>query len=74
MEDIYLYGARDSITGKLVSDITNPKRKYWDRRGNAESAIAAYNRNFANKPIKPSDNRGAHGIIELVVFKLVEVK
>ena len=74
MNDIYLYDARDSTTGKLVSDITNPKRKYWDRRGNAESAIEAYNRNFANKPIKPFDNRGEHGIIELVVFKLVEVK
>lgn len=25
---IYLYGARDTSTGKLVSDITNPRRKY----------------------------------------------
>ena len=73
MENIYLYGARDTSTGKLVSDITNPKRKYWDKRGNAEKAIAAYNSRFANKPIKPFDNRGAHGIVELVIFKLVEV-
>ena len=36
---IYLYGARDTTTGKLVSDITNPKRKYWDKKGNAEKAI-----------------------------------
>ena len=25
-----LYAARDTTTGKLVSDITNPRRKYWD--------------------------------------------
>lgn len=73
MADIYLYGARDTSTGKLVSDITNPKRKYWDKRGNAEKAIEAYNNRFANKPIKPFDNRGAHSIVELVTFKLVEV-
>lgn len=27
-----LYGARDTSTGKLVSDITNPRRKYWDKK------------------------------------------
>ena len=26
---IYLYAAREIETGKLVSDITNSKRKYW---------------------------------------------
>ena len=25
----FIYGARDIATGKLVSDITNPRRKYW---------------------------------------------
>lgn len=30
-----LYAARDTTTDKLVSDITNPRRKYWDKRGNA---------------------------------------
>ena len=34
-----LYAARDTKTGKLVSDITNPKRKFWQRRGNCEEAI-----------------------------------
>ena len=44
MEDkIYLYAAREIETGKLVSDITNPRRKYWDRKGNAVNAIDAYN-------------------------------
>lgn len=71
---IYLYGARDTRTGKLVSDITNPKRKYWDREGNARSAIDYYNRSYAEKDIpKYKSNKGCHGIIELVKFELVEV-
>lgn len=70
--ELYIYGARDTSTGKLVSDITNPKRKYWDRKGNAEKAIADYNWRYANKEVSHWSNRGKHGIIELVVFKLVE--
>ena len=70
----YLYGARDTSTGKLVSDITNPRRKYWDKRGNAESAIDFYNRRYANKKLNPGVNKGEHGFIELVKFELVEVK
>lgn len=70
--EIYLYGARDANTGKLVSDITNPKRKYWDRKGNAEKAIEHYNRYYANKKLKSWDNKGEHGTVELVTFKLVE--
>lgn len=70
---IYLYGARDTATGKLVSDITNPRRKYWDKEGNARSAIEYYNRNYANKPLPRSANKGEHGLVELVKFELVEV-
>ena len=62
-----IYAARDTQTGKLVSDITNPRRKYWDRRGNAENAIRSYNQRC------PYRNVGRHGVIELVVFELVEV-
>ena len=68
-----LYAARDVSTGKLVSDITNPRRKYWDRKGNAEKAIDYYNRAYANRKFKPFDNKGEHGTIELVTFELVEV-
>ncbi len=68
-----LYAARDVNTGKLVSDITNPRRKYWDRKGNAEKAIEYYNRAYANRKLKPFDNKGEHGTIELVTFELVEV-
>lgn len=69
----YLYGARDTTTGKLVSDITNPRRKYWDKEGNARTAIDHYNRYYANKTLDRSCNKGEHGTIELVKFELVEV-
>ena len=68
-----LYAAREISTGKLVSDITNPRRKYWDRKGNAQKAIDYYNRAYANRELKPFDNKGEHGTIELVTFELVEV-
>ena len=59
-----LYAVRDKETGKLVSDITNPRRKYWDRKGNAVAAIANYN----YRKVKYK-----HGWLELVCFELVEV-
>lgn len=56
-----LYAVRDTDTGKLVSDITNPRRKYWDRRGNAVAAMSSGVR------------RNRHKNMKLVVFELVEV-
>jgi hypothetical protein len=70
----YLYGARDTATGKLVSDITNPRRKYWDKKGNAQKAIDYYNERYANKKLSACANKGEHGMVELVTFELVEVK
>ena len=72
-DKIYLFGARDTTTGKLVSDITNPNRKYWDKECNASNAIDYYYRTYANRKLQPFDNKGEHGIIELVKFELVEV-
>lgn len=69
-----LYAARDVTTGKLVSDITNPKRKYWDRKGNAEKAIEYYNRGYANRKLNCCVNKGEHGSLKLVTFELVEVE
>lgn len=66
---IYLYGAREIATGKLVSNITNPCRKYWDRRGNAVNAI--YYHNTKSARYRKSNEPGE---VELVVFELVEVK
>lgn len=37
-----LYGVTDKSTGKLVSNITNPRHKYWGTRKIAEDAV----RNF----------------------------
>lgn len=73
MQDkLYLYAARDSVTKKLVSDITNPRRKYWDKKGNAQRTIDYYNSYYANG--KHHDyNKGVHNTIELVTFELVEV-
>ena len=63
-----LYAARCVETGKLVSDLTNPRRKYWDREGNAKSAINSYNNH-----INYYGRRNNHGKVELVKFELVEV-
>lgn len=63
-----LYAARCVETGKLVSDLTNPRRKYWDREGNARSAINSYNNH-----INYYGRRNNHGRVELVKFELVEV-
>ena len=49
--DFMLYGVIDKSTGKLVSDITRHRRKYWDRKVNAEKAIKKYNAYYHN----PSD-------------------
>ena len=68
MDKIYLYGARDTLTGKLVSDITNPSKKYWQRKAACKEAIDNFNsgRTYYGR-------RGNHGKLELVTFKLVEV-
>ena len=67
-DKIYLYGARDTVTKKLVSDITNPRRKYWDRRANAQASIDSYNNHPQWHP------KAKHNRVELVTFELVEVK
>jgi len=63
-----LYAARCVETGKLVSDLTNPRRKYWDREANAKAAINSYNNH-----INYYGRRNNHGRVELVKFELVEV-
>ncbi len=58
-----IYAVRDENTGKLVSDITNPRRKYWDRKGNADEAVRkALRRVYESRALK------------VVTFELVEVK
>lgn len=62
--ELKLYAVRDPSTGKLVSNITNPRRKYWDRKGNAQAAIAHATGGWYPK----------YKSLELVTFKLVEVE
>ena len=66
---VFLYAAREIKTGKLVSDITNPGRKYWDRKGNAINAITNHN----NRKYWLYDKTCPREV-ELVTFELVEVK
>ena len=60
-----LYAARDKNTGKLVSGITNPSHKFWQREADCKSAISRYNCD--------SYKRGNYDL-ELVTYELVEVK
>ena len=60
MNNDKIYAVRNEDTGKLVSNLTNPRKKYWNKRGNAENAI--------RKNIKYHPN------LKLVTFELVEVK
>ena len=59
MNNNKIYAVRDESTGKIVSNLTNPRKKYWDKRGNAENAIRK--------------NLKYHPKLKLVVFELVEV-
>ena len=34
-----LYGVMDKSTGKLVSNLTNPRHKYWETRKTAENTV-----------------------------------
>lgn len=43
MEDEFtLYGVMDKLTRKLVSNITNPRHKYWETRKTAENAVRKF--------------------------------
>lgn len=60
----FIYAARDTSTGKLVSDITNPKKKFWQRKHACKEAI--------DKATIGRFKR--YNSLELVTFKLVEVE
>jgi hypothetical protein len=63
MKNDIIYAVRDEDTGKLVSNITSPRKKYWDRRGSALTACAkALSRKWETRRLK------------VVAFKLVEVE
>lgn len=37
-----LYVVRDKKSGKFVNNITNPKHKFWEKKGSCESALKNY--------------------------------
>ena len=51
-ETFKLFSVIDTGTGKLVSDITNPKHKYWESRKRAEQAVSRYNPNYLTSSFK----------------------
>ena len=49
MENEYtLYGVMDKSTGKLVSNLTNPRHKYWETRKTAENAVRRFMSRYYN--------------------------
>ena len=43
-----LYGVMDKLTGKLVSNITNPRHKYWETRKTVENAVRRFMSRYYN--------------------------
>lgn len=62
-KEMLLYAARDTKTGKFVFDITNPRKKFWQRKDAAAEAICN----------ATSGRYKRYEALELVTFKLVEV-
>jgi hypothetical protein len=72
MNKQYLYAVRDVATGKLVTDITNPGHKFWEKRGSCQKAIDEYN-NRASKGSMRYFRTIYDGPLELAIFELIEV-
>lgn len=65
-----LYMVRDKTTGKFVSNLTNPRHKYWESRKRAESAIKNYNpKRFC---LRNHEIEEENYDLEIVEFDLVE--
>lgn len=66
----YLYAVRDTATGKLVADITNPGHRFWKQKKSCLKAIEEYNNKSASWRYYRTKYEGP---LELVTFELVEV-
>lgn len=66
---MYIYAVRDKATGKLVTDITNPGHKFWEKKGNCLKAIETYNTRTSSRYFRSK----YEGPLELVTFELCEV-
>lgn len=59
MKNKYMYGVRNTKTGKMVSDLTSKHKKYWEQY---PAAVRAINNCWYNK-----------NDLEVVAFELKEV-
>jgi len=48
VNEFSLYGVMDKSTGKLISNITNPRHKYWETRKTAENAVRRFMSRYYN--------------------------
>lgn len=60
-----LYAVRDKSTGKFVADITNPRHKFWEKKGSCESAIKSYNPNRISTQRRTIHNKEDLELVEL---------
>lgn len=65
-----LYAVRDKSTGKLVCNLTNPRRKFWEKKGNAESAVKKADSRY--RSYRSSDT-SIKKDLEVVTYELTEV-
>lgn len=67
-ERFQLFGVIDKSTGKLVSDITNPRHKFWESEKRAQSAINGYNPIYVTQKDRKKHNKED---LEVVKIKCV---
>lgn len=64
-ENFMLFGVKDKSTGKLVSDITNPRHKYWESEKRAQSAINGYNPIYVTQRDRKKHNKEDLEVVEI---------
>lgn len=64
-ENFKLFGVKDKSTGKLVSDITNPRHKYWESEKRAQSAINGYNPIYVTQRDRKKHNKDDLEVVEI---------
>lgn len=64
-ENFKLFGVKDTSTGKLVSDITNPRHKYWESEKRAQSAINGYNPIYVTQRDRKKHNKEDLEVVEI---------
>ena len=68
VENFKLFGVKDKSTGKLVSDITNPRHKYWESEKRAQSAINGYNPIYVTQRDRKKHNKEDLEVVEIKCF------